>query len=56
MFGGTEEDGEEEDWIDKALKAGQGFKSEDERNSYIASIGWNEYIYFFIVPRTYRFS
>lgn len=28
-----------DDWIDEALKRGEGFKSEEERQAYIDSIG-----------------
>ena len=27
------------DWIDEALKSGQGFKSEEEKQTYLASLG-----------------
>jgi hypothetical protein len=30
---------EEIDWIDEALKRGMGFKTEEEKTSYLASIG-----------------
>ena len=42
LFGDNDDDGDGDhidDWIDEALKRGEGFKSEEEKAAYLKSIG-----------------
>ena len=42
MFNNNEDDSDDngiEDWIDEALKRGEGFKSEEEKQEYLKSLG-----------------
>jgi len=41
---------EMDDWIDQALKRGEGFKSDEERQEYIDSLGENP------IPRSLHYS